>query len=191
MSPKLTPVRPTQEDAANLMRAVREAVRSGARAGMTSYNEIAEMLNAKGIAAPQARRWTAQSVATVLERAREAGVARVSSWKKFGPCSGSPSRAFNSGSMLSALGRSSHPCDGLQCMNCSRILRQLQINRIFALMHMRSNRRPVVPLKSTVNRVPAAGKAQARSRISNGRDLLPSSAISRDFNPGTPLAKKR
>ena len=48
------------------MRAVREAVRFGARAGMTSYNEIAEMLNAKGIAAPQARRWTAQSVATVL-----------------------------------------------------------------------------------------------------------------------------
>jgi hypothetical protein len=72
MSPKLTPVRPTQEDAANLMRAVREAVRSGARAVMTSYNEIAEMLNAKGIAAPQARRWTAQSVATVLERAGEA-----------------------------------------------------------------------------------------------------------------------
>jgi hypothetical protein len=66
MSPKLTPLRPTQEDAANLMRAVREAVRSGARAGMTSYNEIAEMLNAKGIAAPQARRWTPQSVATVL-----------------------------------------------------------------------------------------------------------------------------
>jgi hypothetical protein len=72
MSPKLTPLRPTQEDAANLMRVVREAVRSGARAGMTSYNEIAEMLNAKGIAAPQARRWTAQSVATVLGRAREA-----------------------------------------------------------------------------------------------------------------------
>jgi hypothetical protein len=72
ISPKLTPVRPTQEDAANLMRAVREAVRSGARAVMTSYNEIAEMLNAKGIAAPQARRWTAQSVATVLERAGEA-----------------------------------------------------------------------------------------------------------------------
>jgi hypothetical protein len=39
---------------------------------MTSYNEIAEMLNAKGIAASQARRWTAQSVATLLERAREA-----------------------------------------------------------------------------------------------------------------------
>jgi hypothetical protein len=39
---------------------------------MTSYNEIAEMLNAKGIAASQARHWTAQSVATVLERAREA-----------------------------------------------------------------------------------------------------------------------
>jgi hypothetical protein len=48
------------------MRAVREAVRSGARAGKTSYNEIAEMLNGKGIAAPQARRWTPQSVATVL-----------------------------------------------------------------------------------------------------------------------------
>jgi hypothetical protein len=53
------------------MRAVREAVRSGARAGMTSYNEIAEMLNAKGISAPRAGRWTAQSVATALERARE------------------------------------------------------------------------------------------------------------------------
>ena len=72
MSPKLTPVRPTQEDTANLMRAVREAVRFGARAGMTSYNEIAEILNAKGIAASQAHHWTAQSVATVLERAREA-----------------------------------------------------------------------------------------------------------------------
>jgi len=33
MSPKLTPVRPTQEDAANLMRAVRAAVRFGTRAG--------------------------------------------------------------------------------------------------------------------------------------------------------------
>jgi hypothetical protein len=77
MSPKLTPVRPTREDAASLMRAVREAVRSGARAGMTPYNEIAEILNAKGIAASQARRWTAQSVATVLERARSPQRVRV------------------------------------------------------------------------------------------------------------------
>jgi hypothetical protein len=37
------------------MRAVREAVRSGARAGMTSYNEIAEMLNAKGHGSEQVR----------------------------------------------------------------------------------------------------------------------------------------
>jgi hypothetical protein len=73
MSPKLTSVRPRQEDTAKLMRAVREAVRLGARAGTTSYKEIAEMLNAKGIAAPQARRWTARSVATALERARETG----------------------------------------------------------------------------------------------------------------------
>jgi hypothetical protein len=29
------------------------------------------MLNAKGISAPRAGRWTAQSVATALERARE------------------------------------------------------------------------------------------------------------------------
>jgi hypothetical protein len=71
VSPKPTPIRPRHEDAAKLMRAVREAVRSGARAGMTSYNEIAEMLNAKGISAPRAGRWTAQSVATALERARE------------------------------------------------------------------------------------------------------------------------
>jgi Recombinase len=79
VSPKLTPVRPRHEDAAKLMRAVREAVRSGARAGMTSYNEIAEMLNAKGIAAPQAGRWTAQSVATALERARETSFVRLHS----------------------------------------------------------------------------------------------------------------
>ena len=71
VSPKPMPIRPRHEDAAKLMRAVREAVRSGARAGMTSYNEIAEMLNAKGISAPRTGRWTAQSVATALERARE------------------------------------------------------------------------------------------------------------------------
>jgi hypothetical protein len=38
---------------------------------------------------------------------------------------------------------------------------------------MRSNRRNVVSLKPTNSRLPTVGKPHARSRISNGRDLLP------------------
>ena len=40
-------------------------------------------------------------------------------------------------------------------------------------MHARTNRRNVGPVKPTASRVPTAGKAQARSRLSNGRDVLP------------------
>lgn len=40
-------------------------------------------------------------------------------------------------------------------------------------MHARTNRRKVASVKPTARRVPTAGKAQARSRLSNGRDVLP------------------
>jgi hypothetical protein len=40
-------------------------------------------------------------------------------------------------------------------------------------MHARTNRRNVASVKPTASRVPTAGKAQARSRLSNGRDVLP------------------
>ena len=40
-------------------------------------------------------------------------------------------------------------------------------------MHARTNRRLVASVKPTASRVPTAGKAQARSRLSNGRDVLP------------------
>ena len=40
-------------------------------------------------------------------------------------------------------------------------------------MHARTNRRRVASVKPTAMRVPTAGKAQARSRLSNGRDVLP------------------
>jgi hypothetical protein len=40
-------------------------------------------------------------------------------------------------------------------------------------MYARTNRRHVVSGKPTAMRVPTAGKAQARSRLSNGRDVLP------------------
>ena len=40
-------------------------------------------------------------------------------------------------------------------------------------MRSYSNRRRIAPRKPAVSRLPAAGKAQARSRISNGRDVLP------------------
>jgi hypothetical protein len=38
---------------------------------------------------------------------------------------------------------------------------------------MRSNRRIVASRKPTISRLPTVGKPQARSRISNGRELLP------------------
>jgi Recombinase len=50
------------------MQVVHEAVRSGA----VSFADIAEKLNAQGIAAPSGRRWNARSVAKALERAQEA-----------------------------------------------------------------------------------------------------------------------
>ena len=40
-------------------------------------------------------------------------------------------------------------------------------------MYARSNRRHVAAPKPRDSRLPAAGKAQARSRLSNGRDVLP------------------
>jgi hypothetical protein len=40
-------------------------------------------------------------------------------------------------------------------------------------MYARTNRRNVASGKSTASRVPTAEKAQARSRLSNGRDVLP------------------
>ena len=40
-------------------------------------------------------------------------------------------------------------------------------------MHARTKRRSVASVKPTASRVPTAGKAQARSRLSNGRDVLP------------------
>jgi hypothetical protein len=40
-------------------------------------------------------------------------------------------------------------------------------------MHARTKRRNVASVKPTASRVPTAGKAQARSRLSNGRDVLP------------------
>jgi hypothetical protein len=40
-------------------------------------------------------------------------------------------------------------------------------------MRVHSNRRHVALLKPPVSRLLAAGKAQARSRLSNGRDVLP------------------
>jgi hypothetical protein len=40
-------------------------------------------------------------------------------------------------------------------------------------MHARTNRRNEASVKPTASRVPTAGKAQARSRLSNGRDVLP------------------
>jgi hypothetical protein len=40
-------------------------------------------------------------------------------------------------------------------------------------MRTHSNRRAIASFKPAVNRLPAARKAQARSRVSNGRDVLP------------------
>jgi hypothetical protein len=40
-------------------------------------------------------------------------------------------------------------------------------------MPANSNRRTVAASKPTGSRLPTAGKAQARSRLSNGRDVLP------------------
>src|SRR4051794_12312515 len=40
-------------------------------------------------------------------------------------------------------------------------------------MRPHSNRRHVTPRKPADSRLPVAGKAQARSRLSNGRELLP------------------
>jgi ribosome-binding protein aMBF1 (putative translation factor) len=57
---------------AKLMRVFRDVVRSGRYAGAPSLKDIAEMLNAKGIATPRGGRWTAMSVAKVLDRAQEA-----------------------------------------------------------------------------------------------------------------------
>src|SRR5205823_4912928 len=47
------------------------------------------------------------------------------------------------------------------------------IIRITSFMHARTNRRNVASVKPTASRVPTAGKAQARSRLSNGRHVLP------------------
>jgi hypothetical protein len=40
-------------------------------------------------------------------------------------------------------------------------------------MYARTNRRHVASVKPTAMRVPTAGKGQARSRLSHGRDVLP------------------
>jgi hypothetical protein len=40
-------------------------------------------------------------------------------------------------------------------------------------MHARTNRRNEASVKPTASRVPTAGKAQARSRLSHGRHVLP------------------
>jgi hypothetical protein len=47
------------------------------------------------------------------------------------------------------------------------------IVRISSAMHARTNRRNVVSPKPTASRVTTAGNAQARSRLSNGREVLP------------------
>jgi hypothetical protein len=44
---------------------------------------------------------------------------------------------------------------------------------IISFMRAHSNRRAVASRKPTVSRLPAPTKAQARSRVSNGRDVLP------------------
>jgi hypothetical protein len=44
---------------------------------------------------------------------------------------------------------------------------------IISFMRTHSNRRAVASRKPTVSRLPAPTKAQARSRVSNGRDVLP------------------
>src|SRR6266550_1088460 len=44
---------------------------------------------------------------------------------------------------------------------------------IITFMRTHSNRRAVASRKPTVSRLPAPTKAQARSRVSNGRDVLP------------------
>jgi hypothetical protein len=50
--------------AANVLPIIREAQKAGAR----TLREIAEVLNARGIATARGGRWYAQSVANILER---------------------------------------------------------------------------------------------------------------------------
>ena len=50
--------------AANVLPIIREALKAGAR----TLREIAEALNARGIATPRGGQWYAQSVANVLAR---------------------------------------------------------------------------------------------------------------------------
>jgi hypothetical protein len=51
--------------AANVLPIIREAQKAGAR----TLREIADALNARGIATPRGGQWYAQSVANILERA--------------------------------------------------------------------------------------------------------------------------
>jgi hypothetical protein len=59
-----------EKETAKLMRVIHEIVRSGEHP-VTSFKDIAEILNVRGVAAPRGGRWNARSVAKVLERSAQ------------------------------------------------------------------------------------------------------------------------